>query len=428
MSALARWTLHGIRSVLTPDSAFGQYCDRLAAQPVDAQVAALRFLRATRPQRAEILLRRLIARHGTLDPGPAFAGELARLYVAMGRIAAADSIARASTPDLRHGIERLIVTASIVGLAPLADTRDAVHNLDAYVPPDSALLLRHPSRLVDRLDRCAHHASTGDSAIARRWQALFASMPAGGTTLDYRAALVADIDARILQRRDRSAEALVRARDAMRLWGIHTGNTAESQVSPAMRFHLAMLHKAAGQPDSARSLLRSLVPPTTWMGFLTARASFELGVLAEQQVNASRPCGTSSWRWICGRTATPASNRGADRPRRPSAAFAAGKGVAQVRRPGDSAPERRRPQAASPIRRRRISRDRACRAVAVAGGTRARQANCSRARRLNRLESAQQLAGVPAVERRSDPCAPVLHRAASLQVVSQERALQRHVG
>ncbi len=35
-----------------------------------------------------------------------------------------------------------------------------------------------------------------------------------------------------------------------------------------------------GQPDSAYALFSSLVPPTTWMGFLTARASFELGDLA----------------------------------------------------------------------------------------------------------------------------------------------------
>jgi len=47
-----------------------------------------------------------------------------------------------------------------------------------------------------------------------------------------------------------------------------------------MRLHLALLLRMAGRPDSAAALLRSLVPPTTWMGFITARASLELGEIA----------------------------------------------------------------------------------------------------------------------------------------------------
>ncbi len=50
-----------------------------------------------------------------------------------------------------------------------------------------------------------------------------------------------------------------------------------------MRFHLALLYRANDMPDSATAVLRSLVPPTSWMGFLTARASYELGELAENR-------------------------------------------------------------------------------------------------------------------------------------------------
>jgi hypothetical protein len=50
---------------------------------------------------------------------------------------------------------------------------------------------------------------------------------------------------------------------------------------PAMRLHLALLLRAAGRSDSAEALLGSLVPPTTWLGFITARSSYERGEMAE---------------------------------------------------------------------------------------------------------------------------------------------------
>ena len=59
-------------------------------------------------------------------------------------------------------------------------------------------------------------------------------------------------------------------------------NTQEHTPEPAMRFHYGMLLRANGQPDSAAAILRSLVPTTTWLGFLTARASLELGQIAEE--------------------------------------------------------------------------------------------------------------------------------------------------
>ncbi len=50
-----------------------------------------------------------------------------------------------------------------------------------------------------------------------------------------------------------------------------------------MRLNLALLLQDAGQRPEAVALLSSLVPPTTWMGFLTGRADFELGRLAARE-------------------------------------------------------------------------------------------------------------------------------------------------
>jgi tetratricopeptide (TPR) repeat protein len=58
-----------------------------------------------------------------------------------------------------------------------------------------------------------------------------------------------------------------------------------------MRFHLGMLQLAQGRPDSAEAFLRSLVPPTTWMGFLTARSWFELGQIAERRGDFAEAAG-----------------------------------------------------------------------------------------------------------------------------------------
>jgi hypothetical protein len=78
----------------------------------------------------------------------------------------------------------------------------------------------------------------------------------------------------------------VSATQALEYWNIHTDNTYEFFPEPAMRFHLATLLAATGKPDSAAMLFRSLVPPTTWLGFYTARAALELGDLSAQRDRA----------------------------------------------------------------------------------------------------------------------------------------------
>ena len=50
---------------------------------------------------------------------------------------------------------------------------------------------------------------------------------------------------------------------------------------PAIRFNLAALLRAQNSPRDAALLFRSLVPPTTWLGFYTPRAALELAELEE---------------------------------------------------------------------------------------------------------------------------------------------------
>ena len=90
-----------------------------------------------------------------------------------------------------------------------------------------------------------------------------------------------DIAARLAARTGDRAAALAHAKRALALWDVHTENQPELMPEPAMRFHLATLWRSAGQVDSAAALFRSLVPPTTWMGYYTARAALELGELRE---------------------------------------------------------------------------------------------------------------------------------------------------
>jgi hypothetical protein len=121
----------------------------------------------------------------------------------------------------------------------------------------------------------------GDTALARRWDAALGTLPKGGSPSEYAAALRADIEARLAARRGDRKTALALASRALQLWTIHTGNTLELMPEPAMRFQVASLLRATGNADSAATLFRSLVPPTTWLGFYTARAALELGELRD---------------------------------------------------------------------------------------------------------------------------------------------------
>jgi len=169
-----------------------------------------------------------------------------------------------------------------------AAARRAADDLTPYIPPDSVLAhwetrpVWWTAWLIG-----AWHAQSGDTAVAHRWLVVMRTFPPGGSSEDYVGSLQADIEARLAARTGDYERALERARTAYRLWTIHADNASEAVAEPAMRLHLALQYRAAGQADSARALLSSLVPPTTWLGFLTARASYELGELEQERGDAA---------------------------------------------------------------------------------------------------------------------------------------------
>lgn len=281
-SALARGALLAHRALTMPDSAFAEHVDTLVTYDGTLVIAALRGLRAARPDRAVTLLGRLATRQ---EPGATdLRNEWARYLAARGRFRTLDSLIEAggfASPVL----PRWFLVAPV--LAAVGDTvraAAAIRVLEPMIPPDSAAayIQTRPVWLQGWLVG-AYHASFDDSAGARRWQRAIGTLPAGGTTTDYRGAIQADIAARLLATGGNRTAALAEAARAYDLWGIHTDNVTEIQPEPAMRFHFAMLLLSAGQRDSAATILRSLVPPAAWFGFLTARASLELGRLAEDR-------------------------------------------------------------------------------------------------------------------------------------------------
>jgi serine/threonine-protein kinase len=282
VSVLARGTLLAHRVLTLDEAGFAGFVDTLAAQSPVLLPPVLRGLRSRAPDRAVALVQRLTARRG---PGiPDYRGEWARLLAAQGRYVALDSAMQAAAFPMQT-LPRWFLLAPQLGEAgDSVLAAQAVTFLQALIPPDSALAMfeRMPVWINGWMVG-AYHAANGDSTVARRWQSTIGALPAGGTPQDYRGALQADLEARLLERRGDLAGALGAASRAYQLWGIHTDNVPEYHPEPALRFHQAMLLLATGRPDSAAALLRSLVPPTTWMGFLTARASLELGRLAEDR-------------------------------------------------------------------------------------------------------------------------------------------------
>ena len=281
-SPLARGSVLGIRAVLAGDSAFPALADTVAGRPLTEWISVLRVLRATNPPRAESLLTRLTRSTGGGLTGSA---ELARLKVAQGRTAAVDSGITAgdyAQSNLYRTLQLLLVAAGIADLSDSVATRGAVQALERYVPVDSAPAYFN-SRPVWQAAWLlgAWHAQRGDTAAARRWHRVIGGFPGGGTPKEWREALQSDLEARLSARRGDRGAALRLAGRALTQWSIHTENQTEFSPEPGMRLHLAVLLRAAGRGDTAEALLRSLVVPTTWMGFLTARAWYELGELAE---------------------------------------------------------------------------------------------------------------------------------------------------
>jgi len=280
-------TLAGLRAVAADDSGFAAMLPGFRGRPSSYWIAVLRGLRNSRPARAERLLEMLIE----AAPGPERAlpmGALVQLRLAEGRARYVDSI-RASGTFGPLGLARLVqvhlVAAQLAGVGDRAVADRAVADLMTWLPVDSAIALfeQRPVWWAGWLIG-AYHATFGDTLVTRRWHQVLDPLPRDqGNPPNWVGAIQADFAARLAARRGDLPAALRHAEQAFALWNVHSDNQQEGMPEPAIRFHLGMLLAANGQPDSAATVLGSLVPPTTWMGFLSARAWFELGQLAERR-------------------------------------------------------------------------------------------------------------------------------------------------
>jgi len=285
-SPLARNERTALRALLAPEPEFTALVPRLLEQPNIGRITVLRYLRSADIPRYETFL---ASARASADPATRTLGlgETVRLDVARGRSARVDSAIVAgaySDAGVFRGAQQLVVAADLAGIGDRTAAAREVASLAEWIPADSARAYfeTRPVWSAGWLIG-AWNAQAGDTSIARRWIRAIGTLPPGGTSEDYIGSLQADIEARLAARRGDIGSALDRARSAYRLWTIHADNANELLPEPAMRLHLALQYRQAGQPDSARALLYSLVPPTTWMGLLTARASYELGELESER-------------------------------------------------------------------------------------------------------------------------------------------------
>ena len=283
---LGRNEILTLQAVLASDSEFEAMLPRLATQPASGRITTARYLRVANVRRYPSYLAALRA-SGDPAAGGLAQGETMRLDLASGRAARVDSLISAgayAANDFFRTAQRFLIAADLAGIGDTEAARTAADALAAWLPADSAraYFATRPVWWTGWLIG-AWHAQAGDTAVARRWIRAIGTLPPGGTSEDYVGSLQSDIEARLAGRRCDEQAALEQARRAYELWTIHADNTAEAFAEPAMRLHLAMQYRAAGQADSARAMLYSLVPPTTWAGFLTARASYELGELEQER-------------------------------------------------------------------------------------------------------------------------------------------------
>ncbi len=287
-SPLVLGSLGAYQALKADSSATDSILRVLAQQPVPVVATAARALRQLRPELAERLAIELMN-----DSLPAFhqrvgSGMRTQLWLAAGRLAAVDSLVRAGALDpIRQAVNRFFVSARIAGVGLEEATVRSVSELASFAPAESltAYLNSRPAVWATAWSVAAYQASLGDTAEARLWQAALAELPAGSTWWDWRGSLTADIEARLAVRRGDLELAESQAQQAYDLWPIHSNYAGEAEPEVAIRFHLAQILLARGATERAAWLYRSFTPPHTWIGFYTARASFEIAQIEEERGN-----------------------------------------------------------------------------------------------------------------------------------------------
>ena len=286
LSPFVQGRLGTIRVLQAPAADRDRLLRTLAATSAPTVFTALRDLRTMRPQLAARFVDLLLD-----DTMPVFhqrtgEGARAQLWLAQGKVMAADSLIRAGLLDrVRPTVNRFVIAATLLGVGEQGAAGRAARELAAFAPPDSlaAYLNTKPEVWATGWAVGAYHASIGDTARARVWQRALAALPRGDTPWDWTGSLTADLEARIAVRRGDLQRAQIEAARAYDLWTIHSGYVGEADPEPALRFHLGQILRQAGASDRAAALFRSFAPPHTWIGFYTARGAIEAAEIAEAE-------------------------------------------------------------------------------------------------------------------------------------------------
>lgn len=266
-----------------PDASVDSVIQANLDESLTVAIHVTRRVRATSPERAlawsEALMERATgAAHRSLGQSSVF-----QIRIAAGALDQVEALLGAPTSDyLRQTVLRRLLAADLVGLGSRDLSRQAVVELQAFVPPDSVAEYSETRREAWAAAWAvgAWHAALGDTALATRYREGFEATPSGGIPLEWPSALGVDIQARLAERRGDREEALEHSRDAYALWTIHDPIRGEWDPEPAIRFHRAELLERSGDARAAAALYQSFVH-FTWVGFYTPLAALRMGRLLE---------------------------------------------------------------------------------------------------------------------------------------------------
>ncbi|HKS06814.1 MAG TPA: serine/threonine-protein kinase [Gemmatimonadaceae bacterium] len=305
-SAIARRYVTASHLLRAPEAVFRATIDTLTPQDDVDWATMVRTLRAYAPERLNALLARWRAVAGLGQPRRSAAIVAAYAAVDQGRLAETDSAIRAGALREHSGLDqfvnRAIVASSIAGVTDSVSATNAAMRMAQFMPIGTALKRFNTDAVWETAwTLAAWNAMYGDTVVSRQWHALIGTFPTDGTPRDWRAALRADIEARLAARRGDRGGALRLETQAYTLWAVHTNYQNSLSPEAAMRFTLAELLAVAGQTDSAAVLFGSLIPPGTYVGPYTVRSYYELGRIAEsksRRAEASRYYEMAARSWV----------------------------------------------------------------------------------------------------------------------------------
>lgn len=285
-SAYVKGTLGAMQALLASEPDADSVLRALAAQANPVVITVARELRAHRPALAQRFFDELMADSMSVTHQGIGSGVRAQLWFAEGRLSGVDSLLSAGEFQAPMLINRHFLAAQLAGVGDSSISARAIRDLTAYLPADSLddYFYDKPAWL-NGWAVGAYQAMFGDTAEARIWQRAIESLPGDGTPLDYRLALTSDIEARLSARRGDLAAAEEQVRRALENWQIHSNNVFYDWAELGMRFQIAEVLRAQGAENQAEWFYRSFIPPHGWVGFYTARASFELGRIEEARGN-----------------------------------------------------------------------------------------------------------------------------------------------